>query len=224
MKISVMFWPDWNALDSVRLWHTVFEVAGIALLVLLLGAEILAFRFGQRKDLLLAKVERAQAAIDQKHDDNVERRHAEEVRSLKEALAETTKKAAAFDRLRLGRHLSAPQKQAITTFLVAQPKARFTIQASVNAPDARAFADDIASAFRAAGWTVSVEDAILMESDSSGVWLAARGSIGMPAPAIAQAIYGALKSADIPVKGGALRENNLPSGEDAMLKIGQVAN
>jgi len=40
------WYPGWDSLDSVRTWHTVFEISGIAILALLVGAEILAFNTG----------------------------------------------------------------------------------------------------------------------------------------------------------------------------------
>jgi hypothetical protein len=219
-KLVMLLWPDWNALDSVKSWHTIFEMIGIALLALLIATEIIAFKFGQRKDVLIAEAGRASDTAARQRYDDAAAKQAVELDHLKQALSEASRKAASLDRLRTIRHLTTAQKRALTSFLGNQPTGKFTIQAAANVADARAYAEDIAGAFRAANWTVAVEDAALLESDSSGIWLAARGTIGTPAPPIAQTIYGALKSAEVPIRSGALRENNLPAGEDATLKIG----
>jgi hypothetical protein len=55
----VTWYPGWDSLDSVRNWHTIFEISGIAFLALLVGAEILAFQYGHRKDELVAVAEHA---------------------------------------------------------------------------------------------------------------------------------------------------------------------
>jgi hypothetical protein len=83
-------WPDWNSLTSVKAWHTVFEIAGIGILALLVGAEILAYTFGKRQEVLAEQAERIRVAAEQQRYDNAERRHAEEVATLRAKLDEAT--------------------------------------------------------------------------------------------------------------------------------------
>jgi len=218
----MQIFPDWNSLDSVRNWHTIFQVAGIALLALVIMAEMAPFRFGQRKDSLIAQHE-ATFVADEKAHEAARMRQSREIDALAAALGETNRKLAEIERVHPMRHLNQAQKQALSASLASQPKGKFTIMASAGVVDAREYAEEIAGVFRAAGWTVQVESGVFMENDASGAWVAARGTIGAAVPPIGQAIYNALKSADIPIRPSAFRDNNIPDGEDAMLKIGSPA-
>jgi hypothetical protein len=46
--------PDWDSLESVSTWTTVFEIAMIVILAALVGAEVLHFKYSHRKDDLTA--------------------------------------------------------------------------------------------------------------------------------------------------------------------------
>ncbi len=51
--------PGWNSLPAVSRLHDLFEVGGIVILGLLVVAEVLAYRYGHRRDELLAIQEKA---------------------------------------------------------------------------------------------------------------------------------------------------------------------
>jgi hypothetical protein len=48
------FPPGWNTVEETSLWHDVFWWIGIVALVVLAISEILAKRYGDRKDELIA--------------------------------------------------------------------------------------------------------------------------------------------------------------------------
>jgi hypothetical protein len=93
----VTLYPGWDSLDSVRTWHTVFEISGIAFLALLVGAEIFAFQYGHRKDELTAIAE-SNAETKRKSDaDAAEARRKADVEALQKRLADADKKSPDFN-------------------------------------------------------------------------------------------------------------------------------
>ena len=215
------WYPGWDSLDSVRNWHTIFEIAGIVILALLVGAEILAFQYGHRKDELIAIAERNVETQKQAEANAIEARHKAAVEGVEKQLAEANKKVAELDRLRQPRHLTEEQKSKLTKFIKDNSTgvASFTIKANVSEPDARTFADEIASFFNATpiGWQVHVDNALTTGPDVSGMWLTIKTTTIPPAAVLLNAAFkdaGFLMKKDIQVDPG------VPSSDEVWLIIG----
>ena len=93
------------------------------------------------------------------------------------------------------------------------------IKASVNAPDARAYADEIATVFTKAGWSAPVDNSMFAGGDTSGIWITVRNA---SIPAVAQTVYSALKDADIGIREGAFADENGPAADEVWLKVGSI--
>jgi hypothetical protein len=66
--------PGWNSLPAVTRFHNWAEMAGIVFLALLVVAEVVAYKYGHRRDILTGQ---QQTATDQRHDDEIARVHLE---------------------------------------------------------------------------------------------------------------------------------------------------
>jgi hypothetical protein len=158
----VTWYPGWDSLDSVRTWHTIFEISGIAFLALLVGAEIFAFQYGHRKDELTAVAE-TNAETKRKSDaDAAETRRKADVDSLQEKLAAAQKaaadaaqKAKQVEARQADRRLSEEQKAAIRAAIAPYPgqKVRLAVQAGDH--EAFQYAREFADIFETAKWEMS---------------------------------------------------------------------
>jgi hypothetical protein len=97
------------------------------------------------------------------------------------------------------RSLSADQKAAIVNFLQGQPKGSVTLKASVSAPDARAYADQIATLLGSAGWMTKVDNALFAGPNTAGVWITIKDP--QNAPPAAGVLQHALRAAEIEARG-----------------------
>ena len=87
----------------------------------------------------------------------------------------------------------------MSTFLRNQAQGSVVIKASINAPDARAYADEIAAVLTQAGWTVRIDNAMFTGSDIAGVWITVKDP--KKAPPAAGLLQNALKAAGIDARG-----------------------
>lgn len=85
--------PGWDSLPTVSRYHSVAEIAGILILAALVVAEIVAYRYGKRKDFL---TEQQQHATDQSHEDEMARLHVDAARLARDA-EELRQKNLAFE-------------------------------------------------------------------------------------------------------------------------------
>jgi hypothetical protein len=218
----VALYPGWDSLDSVRTWHTVFEISGIAFLAFLVGAEILAFQYGHRKDELTVIAERA-AEIKRNGDaDAAEKRRNADVEALQTQLAEAGKKVAELDKLRQPRHLTEDQKARLTKFITENSKgsAAFTIKANVAEGDARPYADEIAALFHAPpiNWQVGVDNAMIAGADTSGIWITIKDGSAIP-PATGL-LHAAFVDAGFPIKKDVQVDPGVPRPDEVWLSVG----
>lgn len=183
------FYPGWDSLDSVRTWHTVFEISGIAFLALLVGAEILAFQYGHRKDELTAIAESAAEMKRNRDADAAEVRRKSDVEALQKRLAEADKKVAGLQSQNVGRRLTADQKAAMVMALSSFRGQKVFIWCSTAAWDCTPFATDFLETFKQAGWqpTDEIRFGIVTGGDAVGVEVLvnpemanAAGQVSMP--------------------------------------------
>ena len=66
--------PGWDSLPAVSRYHGWAELAGIVFVALLVVAEVIAYKYGHRKDDL---TELQQNATNQRHDEDMARLHLE---------------------------------------------------------------------------------------------------------------------------------------------------
>jgi hypothetical protein len=185
----VTWYPGWDSLDSVRVWHTVFEISGIAFLALLVGAEIFAFQYGHRKDELTAIAE-GNAETKRKGDaDAAEARRKADVEALQRRLAEADKKVAGLQSQNVGRRLKEDQKAALVRALSPFRDQKVFIWCSTAAWDCTPFAVDFLETFKQAGWqpTDVIRYGIVTGADAVGVEILinpkmadAAGRVSMP--------------------------------------------
>src|SRR5215813_9022944 len=80
-------WPGWNSIDSANAWAHFWFWFGIGCFFLLGASEMIAFRYGLRKDALVE-------IRDQQHDQDqqtTEARHRDEVATSRKQLETTSK-------------------------------------------------------------------------------------------------------------------------------------
>lgn len=214
------WYPGWDSLDSVKTWHTVFEISGIVILALLVGAEVLAFQYGHRKDELTAIAERSAEIERQRDADTADKRRREDVERVEKKLAEANEKVAELDRLRTPRQLTKAQAEVVGGLLADAPKLQLVIKAGTSGGDEAAYAEEIASVFRRLSWSVRVDNAIFMGTDVSGMWLAVGGKAGEPVPEPVNRLIRTLASAGLDIRGQVTAEAAIPE-QEVWLSIGR---
>ncbi len=213
------WWPGWDSIESTANWSHFWFWFGILCLFALGASEVVSHVYGLRKDELVAVAEVANANKRKTEQDAADARHTAEIGGLKEQLSEADKKLAEIERLRAARHLTADQKTSLAAVLAGKPIGKLVIKASVAAPDASNFGNEIAAVFKSAGWSVPVENAMFMGGDTSGIWITVRNA---NIPVVANVVYDAFKEANIPIRDGALGDVNGPAADEAWLKIGST--
>ena len=122
------------------------------------------------------------------HDEENRRRH----QLAEKELASLRSKAAP-------RTLPSDARQALAAFLQGKPKGSVVIKASVNAPDARGYAEEVRAVLAQAGWTVRIDNAIFAGPNTLGVWITVKDP--NKAPIAAGLLQNALKAAGIEARG-----------------------
>ena len=195
--------PGWDSIGAAARWHRGFEIAGFVALALLLLFEVAAYVYGNRKDVLVANAEQAAARERSRKDEQANQQRnaevAEAVRSAAEAKTQTNQ----LRQQGAPRVLSQVERTRINAFLVGKaPPVKntpaFEIKASLIAPDARAYAEQIAAIFRGAGWNVWVDDAMFFGSNITGFWITVQN--GQAVPPAASILQHALTAAGISVR------------------------
>ncbi|MGD0023177.1 MAG: hypothetical protein ABSC37_00930 [Xanthobacteraceae bacterium] len=210
--------PGWNSVETTGFLHDFFELGGIILFLVVVGFELLAYFYGHRKDDLVA----AKAQQTEQNHQAAEDRRKAEVEGLQKQLVEADKKVRELDRLRQPRHLTDEQKAKLTKFIRENSKGStsFTIKAQASESDARAYADEIASFFNAApiNWRVTVDNAVIMGPDTSGIWISIKD--GRAIPQAAGFLEAALTDAGLPIKKDAKIDPGMSSPDEIWLSVG----
>jgi hypothetical protein len=185
----VTWYPGWDSLDNVRTWHAVFEISGIAFLALLVGAEILAFQYGHRKDELTAIAESAAETKRKGDADAAEVRRKTDVEALQKRLTEADKKVAGLQSQNVGRRLKEDQKAGLILALSQFGGQKVFIFCSTAAWDCTPFATDFLETFKQSGWqpTDEIRYGIVVGGDAVGIEVLvnprmanAAGQVSMP--------------------------------------------
>ena len=179
--------PGWNSVEGAARWHRSCEIAGCVALALLLIFEILAYKYGNRKDALLHEQD-ARIASDRKAADHArEQEVAAEVaaannaaKEAKDSESRAIQKADEMTEKLAPRVLSKGQQEAITNILASAPKGNRTIKVSGSAPDATSYATQISDTLKRSGWIVKMENAMFFGPHVSGMWILVRNPNDYP--------------------------------------------
>jgi len=177
------WYPGWDSLDSVKIWHVGLEIAGIAVLALLVITEILAFQYGHRKDFLIEIAERDRITEQQRVDN--ERKI--EVEGLQTQLSEAGKKVIALQNQTVARQFNAEQRAAIITALSPFAGQKAVFECLNSAWDCIGFAEDFSAVLKQSQWDVSDYIAMSLGGDVIGVQvlvnpqMANAGQVSIPA-------------------------------------------
>jgi hypothetical protein len=161
--------PGWDSLVAVTRYHQWAEIIGIVVLSLLVIAEVVSYRYGQRKDDLTTK---QQEATDQRHDEEMARLHAnteasraETARALAQAAeANRIAEEERLARVRLeaslaSRHLTNDQKSRLTTALAKlQPNMKTLTLGELGDQEANEYATEIILCINNAGIYAHVQN------------------------------------------------------------------
>jgi hypothetical protein len=143
--------PGWDSLESVNRWVTFYEFAMIIILVTLVGAEVLYFKYSHRKDALIEVRERRQTVDTRRQRDDAEARKAE-VEQLQNRLAEAHRKVAELEG-QAPRRLTDDQRRALIRALSPFRNQKIVIESAVNDAESVQFGSDFVNVFEAAGWS-----------------------------------------------------------------------
>ncbi len=141
------FWPGWNSIEGASRWQDVFWWLGIALIVLVIGSEVVARMYADRKDSLMAAAERASVEQVRRGQQEAELRYRAEAEQLQRQLEQTRRE-------QTYRSLDVDQKQALISALAPFQGQKVRVTSVVGDPDGLHYARDFAEMFSAAGWAL----------------------------------------------------------------------
>jgi len=137
--------PGWGSLSAVTRYHGWAEVAGIVLLALLVIAEVVAYKYGHRKDDL---TEQQQHAADQRHDEEMARLQLETARMQERA----AKAELELAKIKAPRTLGPARQEFIANALRRFAGQRYRAAISQGADDGVAFWESLHATLQSAGW------------------------------------------------------------------------
>jgi hypothetical protein len=151
--------PDQFTFAGVHLRGDLFAVTVAVVLALLVGAEVLAYGYGQRKDVLAeaAIAVRAEQALqpfaerDARRETEIARLH-QLLRDAERKLSAAEARIADFERAQARKRLSAEEKRMLVAALKPFAGQRVTVASIRGDEDGKAFAEDVIAVFEAAGW------------------------------------------------------------------------
>jgi cell division protein FtsL len=139
--------PGWDSLPTVSRNHSVAEIAGIIVLGALVAAEVVAYKYGKRKDFL---TEQQQHATEQRHDEEMARLHLETAQANK-ATEELRQENLDLRTKIAGRRVKSEQYERLVLELSKNP-GFFHMQAMTDGESAL-YAADLFKTLKAAQWT-----------------------------------------------------------------------
>jgi hypothetical protein len=159
--------PGWDSLPAVSRYHSVAEIAGIIVLAALVVAEVVAYKYGKRKDFL---TEHQQQATEQRHDKEMAQLHLDAAKANADATsaradiatadaraAGASQKAAeaqlALEILKRPRTLTLARVQFVSTETAKFGGQRYRASVSQAADDGIEFWQSIYAALKLAGWS-----------------------------------------------------------------------
>lgn len=186
--ITVGFWVAMALLEVAAFFgdfstRVAKRLAGLGLLAFLfaVSGEVVERKYDHRKDWLYDQRE-VQTAKDfnQKIDDaNAKAQAAGDANKASEQKATDAQKTAraaqaeadALRKQNEPRTLTKEQQQKLSAYLEKCPTGAFDLNASIEESDARPYAEQIASVFRAKNWDIKIHNSSFTGTDITGLWI-----------------------------------------------------
>ena len=204
--------PGWNSIEAAGWWSNFYFWFGIGALALLGASEVVAHRYGLRKDELVAIAEQNTKAQNDQQSATLR----QQVIDAK-AAAEAAKKDAEL--VSQPRRLSAEQRAKLIAAISHGPKGRLVIQTNGSVDDARDYGEEIAAVLRTQGWEVTVPNTIMTGTNLKRSWFTVRDPKNV-SPA-AMVFINAFSNSGIPMRTPPGEyDPSLPADVDVVLKIG----
>ena len=212
--------PGWDSIESDSAVAKWFHIAGLVAIVLLALFEVVAYIYDHHKDTLVAAAAAADSSARALHDAESKKQLDAATGQIGAAHKEAHDAQAEVDKMKeaaLPRHLTEQEKIDLAKFLADKPKGKFTIKADTNAKDGRSYADEIAVFFNSdkIGWTVKVDNALIMGPDVIGMWVTVKDV--NTAPEFAGILQNAFKAAKLPAGG---RQDAALAVDEVWLSVG----
>jgi hypothetical protein len=190
------WWPGWDAIESAGWWVHFWFWFGIACLILLTTSEIIAYRYGLRKDQL--------SADEQQRKDT---RHADEVKALQVRLQPRT--------------ITPEQRAKIIAFLAPiTPKGEVVVIWKLYDEEAEQFGKQVISVLNDAGFQAK-EGAGPMSFGNTGAWIVVRDLAKLnKVPNPAGAIQAAFRQVCGIEMNGQQRQDPFPDLAEVVIAIG----
>jgi hypothetical protein len=209
--------PGWESIESAGAIAKFFHIAGLVAIVLLALFEVVAYVYDHHKDVLVAAAAAAEVSARATHDAESQREldaARGEIGTAHKEAHDAHEEVGKMKEAALPRHLTDQQKADIAKFLADLPKSKFTIKADTNAKDGRSYADEIAALFNSpkVGWSVKVDNALIMGSNVTGIWITVRDADPDKTPAGAGNLQAAFKAAHMTI-GGQFDPSGPPADE-----------
>jgi len=203
--------PGWDSIEAAARWHRVFEIAGFIALGLLLLFEVIAYIYGNRKDILVAAAEQATAMERSGQEQKAnEQRNTEITKANQKAaeaqavaqqaadqLAKANQKVSELTQNAIPRSLTPDQRSRLFKFLSANPKQKIEADVPTGDNEAKVYAGELVDVISSAGWEVSGPNQSFYDFDPVGVNVAVTDEAHIPVGALV--LLSALKDAGIPV-------------------------
>jgi hypothetical protein len=172
--------PGWDSVEAAAKLHRWFEIAGFVALALLLVFEVLAYIYGNRRDELVIVADQAGATERRQHQEQADQQRNAEVAEANRRAAAAQAQAEQLRQQAAPRALSPTERHQIVAFLAGKPTGVFIIKATIVTADARNYGEQIADAFRASGWTVTVQNVMFSGSNIMGLWITVKDGNAPP--------------------------------------------
>jgi hypothetical protein len=135
------WWPGWDSIEGANTWGHFWFWFGIGCLFLLGISEIVAFRYGLRKDALVAAAQQTSAVEAQQNQD-----------TLQKKLDEAGKKLAEVEKQQAPWRLSDAQKQTLVEVISPSRGQKVSIWCLMGGGESYEMARDFVEIFQTAGW------------------------------------------------------------------------
>jgi hypothetical protein len=166
--------PGWNSIETTTVLRNFFELGGIALFLVVVAFEFLAYFYGHRRDWLvdeaarIAGIQRARdEAATQQHHDTETAQIRQQLADAEKAVREAQGTATEARKQQGQRTLSPGMKETLTAALSPFRGQKVTITSIVGDGDGDVYARDFLSVLDAAGWnTTDVTQSIIVPTPS----------------------------------------------------------
>jgi hypothetical protein len=146
------WWPGWESAETANWWAHFWFWFGIGCFVLLGASEIVAFRYGLRKDALIEIRDQQRADQAKRDRDQAEMRRKAEVGALQKQVSDADKKVAELQKQRLGWRLTQEQKNTLIAAMRPFAWQKISITCIMGDLYGKEAADDFIAVAKTAGW------------------------------------------------------------------------